>query len=100
MIAPTLPCSPHMEVTHKHGHTVWDVHTGYSGGFSLQTRTLGEGLSIQSSLICVFFVVVIIFFLSRNQLEHSKFYSLDQNKSNVAQRAKTTVAECSLTSCV
>ena len=40
------------------------------------------------------------FFLSGDKLAHTNFTLLCQDQSIVVPRAETTVAECSLTSCV
>ena len=40
------------------------------------------------------------FFLKRRSARQRSFHFLDQDQSTAAQRAETTVAECSLTSCV
>ena len=61
--------------------------------FSLLARILGECSAIHS--LPVLFVVVKWRLVRAHYL-----HTLGQDQSTVAQRAETTVAECSLTSCV
>ena len=60
--------------------------------FCLLARIWGECLTIHSSPS--------LFFLKWRLARAHLFYSLCQDQSTVAERAKTTVAECFLTSCV
>ena len=67
---------------------------GGDGSFFLACEDLG-GRFDDSFPACAFF----FFFKWRSALAH-QFHFLGQDQSTVAQRAETTVAECSLTSCV
>ena len=49
--------------------------------------------------LCFFFLLFFLFLLKRRSPCAHQFHFLCQDQSTVAQRAKTTVAECSLMSC-
>ena len=53
--------------------------------------------NVRQFIPCLPFIII---FLNGDWLAHTKFYSLGQNQSTVAQRAETSVTECSLTSYV
>ena len=62
--------------------------------FSSLARILGEGHSFPASAF------IYLFFLKCGSPRVHRFHFLGQDQSTVAQRDKTTVAKCSLTSCV
>ena len=70
--------------------------------FSSLAKILGEGSMIHSlPALFVVVVAVFLFFLFKWRLARAHaFHSLCQDQSTVAQRAGTTVAESSMTSCV
>ena len=95
-----------------------DKTGGGGGGFSSFTRVFENARPFIPSLRLFWFfvlfrfvvvvvfvvaiaaaVVVVVVFKLRLARVH-QFHSLCQDQSTVAQRAETTVAECSLTSCV
>ena len=85
---------------HKKKIVLWDYrplpwkHDIDNDGFFLACEDFGEGFD--NSPPALFF----FFFLSGDRLAHTNFNFLGQDQSAVAQRAETTVAECSWTSCV
>ena len=70
---------------------------GGGGGFSLASEDFWENVRPLISRLRFF---SFLFFSKWRLARAHKFHSLCQDQSTVAQRAETTVAECSLTSCV
>ena len=83
-----------------------DKTGGGGGGFSSFTRVFENARPFIPSLrsfwffVLFCFVVVVVVVFKRRLARVHQFHSLCQDQSTVAQQAKTTVAECSLTSCV
>ena len=67
--------------------------------FSSRARILGECSTVQSSP-GIIIIIIIIIILSGDLLAPTNSTLLGQDQSTAAQRAETTVTECSPMSCV
>ena len=69
--------------------------------FSSLARIWGECSTIHYPLAVLLLLLFVCFLFFKVEISSGTLIPLfGQNLSNVAQRAETTVAECSLTSCV
>ena len=79
------------ELIHSCGNFWW---------WGLFPRLRGFWQNVRPFISCLRFLLLLFFFLKWRLARAHQFQSLCHDQSRVAQRAETTVAECSLTSCV